>query len=852
MAKQGNLTIIKDKKTGESHIGTPEKDEGGYYKTKKTVSSYGGGGRGMFTPNYRTEKIYYDPADINTVDMGDYDSSFYGIRGTSSRTYDAFGQAFSALSKSGYDFSSSSAAADLQKKSEEISKQKLGGWGYNLIGADEYAGWQEAYKQGVKKYGRPTSADAQAAMTEGKRIVGDYMTNLGQTAIEDTMPTISREQGQADIQKHLKEAQIDPNKPVPGLDGYNPNAAEKAASAGQQIKQNPNAPEGWGNDPVTGKMVKIADYNAAQSKDSGWYDEVTGESTPVGVGTPRPKTGTGAPAESTGTPAGQWIRNPAELSTLTKDDIAKLSNGKVFRRDLALEKQKIDEYRSLYGAPEADWQKFHDFAYAGIKPTTAGAPEAAVSSDIQKGLQAAQDRIAKGKGTPEDKKNVEYAKSKGLIPGGEETLDPKQEIANIDEEANKLMEEEFEKIEDSGVDVSKSSELTKKLLEMFEGEGDTKKPKAPSLEEQFEAKRVELGIDVLETELAGVESDIELINTTLLVEAEKAGEKLVSMAQIGRRRGKLQMEAEQRIALLNIEKNAISRQLNNKLNTLNTVMSLTQQDFANASTLYNNEFNKNLQMINLISGIESQEKADAQANLNTIINLAQNANKGFDDLSPSIQRHINNLEIQQGLPPGVTSSFLTAKPNTKILSTTSGTDAAGNSIVTFIYEDPETGRPGTIEIVETGGVKKATGTGGGGGGDTDTEGGDWDRMEQFIKDNPNASNEELKTELLKNVNSGEIDLSVTEINARLAQRKVEQKKEKEEEEEQEEKNPISEAMIDNIAGQFVKAVKGFLTHKNKEFEKALLLIENNKVKKKWSQAQVDAITQKVKEKLKIK
>ena len=71
-------------------------------------------------------------------------------------------------------------------------------------------------------------------------------------------------------------------------------------------------------------------------------------------------------------------------------------------------------------------------------------------------------------------------------------------------------------------------------------------------------------------------------------------------------------------------------------------------------------------MINLISGQESAEKNDAQANLNTIINLATQSGKGFADLTPSIQRHINELEIQQGLPPGTTATFLTAKPNTEI------------------------------------------------------------------------------------------------------------------------------------------------------------------------------------------
>jgi len=56
-------------------------------------------------------------------------------------------------------------------------------------------------------------------------------------------------------------------------------------AAGQTgIVQNPNAPIGWGNDPITGKMVKITPSTTG----TGWYDEVTGKDTPAGVGTPRP------------------------------------------------------------------------------------------------------------------------------------------------------------------------------------------------------------------------------------------------------------------------------------------------------------------------------------------------------------------------------------------------------------------------------------------------------------------------------------------------------------------------------------------------------------------------------------
>ncbi len=65
----------------------------------------------------------------------------------------------------------------------------------------------------------------------------------------------------------------------------------------------------------------------------------------------------------------------------------------------------------------------------------------------------------------------------------------------------------------------------------------------------------------------------------------------------------------------------------------------------------------------------------------------------------------------------------------------------------------------------------------------------------------------------------------------------------------EQETKISKEMLENISDQISDRVKGFFTSRKTEFKKALLLIEKNRAKQKWSQAQVDAITKKVRENL---
>ncbi len=286
------------------------------------------------------------------------------------------------------------------------------------------------------------------------------------------------------------------------------------------------------------------------------------------------------------------------------------------------------------------------------------------------------------------------------------TPDVEAAKATAEEEANATAKAIFENLK--AEDLEEGTRASTKLLADLETKAIEGAPTPPSLAELFTAKREELGIAPLEDRMAAIDSEIEELQTALTVEAQKAGERLVSTREIGRRKGTLQQEFDQRKAFLDIERSSIARELNNKLSTLETVVNLTGTDFTNASRIYEQEFNRNLKLLDLTIGIENKEEANAQANLNTIINLAQSSGVGVADLSPTIRANINNLELQQGLPVGITESFIQAKPNTNILSTVKGTDAQGNEIVTFVYEDLATGKPGVVEIVETGGFTDPT------------------------------------------------------------------------------------------------------------------------------------------------
>jgi hypothetical protein len=103
----------------------------------------------------------------------------------------------------------------------------------------------------------------------------------------------------------------------------------------------------------------------------------------------------------------------------------------------------------------------------------------------------------------------------------------------------------------------------------------------------------------------------------------------------------------------------------------------------------------------------NRERDDARANLTTIINFIKDSKKSWGEVDDSLKSQIRALEVKGGMPQGITEAFISAKPGAELLAHTTGYDAAGNEMVTFIYKDPATGKVGMTETVKTGAVKEA-------------------------------------------------------------------------------------------------------------------------------------------------
>lgn len=277
-----------------------------------------------------------------------------------------------------------------------------------------------------------------------------------------------------------------------------------------------------------------------------------------------------------------------------------------------------------------------------------------------------------------------------IIPEKDKDEQQREDIA---EEANQNAQNIFDNLPDEDVDMRNSAKILEDIQEDIEASAE-KIPEPTSLADLFQAEKTKLGIEPLETELAALDADIERINTELMVQAEEAGEQLLSMTEIGREKGALQKRAEREIALINVERSAVARQLGNKIDTLGMIMDFSNQDFQNTSDYYQKEFTRNVQLYNLISGAEERELThaeratdDARANLTTIYNALKDDSIDYNSLTTDQKLKISSLEAQAGLPSGFSAQISTDEPDKKIQTVSLRTDEAGNNYYDVLLVD---------------------------------------------------------------------------------------------------------------------------------------------------------------------
>lgn len=268
---------------------------------------------------------------------------------------------------------------------------------------------------------------------------------------------------------------------------------------------------------------------------------------------------------------------------------------------------------------------------------------------------------------------------------------------------------------DTGFTVSDQARRTKIEEEAKETFGDTvvgDKPALPTYEADFEAMRSEKGITALETRMSDVDAEIRELEDQTRADLRDEEGKLRPMSLIATHQQEILRDRQEQIDALNRSKAIIVDEYNTKVSLINQMMKLKQMDYNASVADYNASFSKALQIQSLIESrvskaeqIKNQQSDNARANLSVVAKAMTDSGKIWDELDPNLQATISKLELQAGVPVGVTQEFYNSYPDDEVVTQTKGTDASGQEFVSFITKDKNGNY--SVKNVYTRGVSKA-------------------------------------------------------------------------------------------------------------------------------------------------
>lgn len=231
----------------------------------------------------------------------------------------------------------------------------------------------------------------------------------------------------------------------------------------------------------------------------------------------------------------------------------------------------------------------------------------------------------------------------------------------------------------------------------------TSGPQAPDYSQQYKNLRSSEGVVAAEDQLNDVNDRIAALQDEIASKKDAAKGPGVSSRYINGALVQIDKESADAIRALESERASVVDQLNNKNNTISTLMTLNKQSYNDARSNYEFEYSKALAAQSAVSGAKDKETDNARANATVIMNSYKDKQFDTASITPEQKLMWNNIEVQAGLPQGFIQSFLTAKPNQEVLFHTQNPDGSTQ----VVFKDPKTGGVGVVQTVGGGGGTQA-------------------------------------------------------------------------------------------------------------------------------------------------
>lgn len=190
------------------------------------------------------------------------------------------------------------------------------------------------------------------------------------------------------------------------------------------------------------------------------------------------------------------------------------------------------------------------------------------------------------------------------------------------------------------------------------------RPQAASMVDTYKTLSEQQGLTGLEATINDLKAQEDQVAAQFRTNAASERGKPVATNVISGRVGEQQRTAQEQLDFIGRQKARAVDQYNAALNTVKMIMDFTQKDYENASASYDAQFKDAITTINLIHGIQQDQKTDAQrfqdtarANAQIYVNALKDGSIDLSRMAPEQQAQLSKLEVQAGFPIGFFASI---------------------------------------------------------------------------------------------------------------------------------------------------------------------------------------------------
>lgn len=288
------------------------------------------------------------------------------------------------------------------------------------------------------------------------------------------------------------------------------------------------------------------------------------------------------------------------------------------------------------------------------------------------------------------------------------------------EEADKAINNFPEKDQASTPVVAGTSEYDtyrKAIMDMMggaQGGASDYQGKLSSLRNQYNVQQDEEGLKTLDDQILAEEND-------LIARRNAQRSQPVAMGVIAGRVSEVERQAQERLNVLQRDRQYLANSLTQKQTIIGSMMDAYGADYEAAKENFDNNYNRQMQALEMFRSIRKDEKAeiaaegkakldaqtaqdekiqkrkdDAKAKLEVIYNAIGEGTYSKDSMSKDVQIQMAQLEVQAGYPIGTFLNMQNKNPDKSIKTTVETVNEKGERIISFVMQDAKTGMPSII------------------------------------------------------------------------------------------------------------------------------------------------------------